>query len=114
MGNAFESLTSDELEKLLKDLRSKLSRSDIDKANKNWADTEETTLMWELITEKSTAKITKWLSVDPIVGFMRSSDGRGPMWWAYENRYMELAVILTKLGVSNTLKDKYGKTPIGL
>lgn len=110
----FESLTSDELEKLLKDLRAKLSPAEIDDANKNWDDTEETTMMWNLISEKSIAKITKWLSVDPIVGFMRSSDGRGPMWWAYENRYMEVAVILTKLGVSNTLKDKYGKTPIDL
>lgn len=109
-----DSLTSEELEKLLKDLRAKLTPAEIEASNKNWEDTEETTMMWELISEKSVAKITKWLSVDPIVGFMRSSDGRGPMWWAYENRYMEVAVILTKLGVSNTLKDKYGKTPIDL
>jgi len=106
--------TTEQFDKLIKEAREKLSQEDIELASANWADTEQTTLMWRLVSEKKLAELQNWLLMDPVQAFIRSSDGRGPMWWAYENRNMPVAVLLTKLGVRNDLKDSQGQTPLDL
>ena len=48
------------------------------------------------------------------MAYLRSSDGRGPMWWAFENRNQEIVKFLMKLGVPIQDADKSGKTPVQL
>jgi dolichyl-diphosphooligosaccharide---protein glycosyltransferase len=51
-----------------------------------WEDTEDTTLMWKLISSNSYDELKAWLDEEPRKAFIRSRDGRGPMWWAFEQR----------------------------
>lgn len=109
-----QTISKEEYEQKLMDAKAKLSPQAIEDANAMWADTSETTMMWEFINNRNIGDLRTWLLSNPLMGFIRSADGRGPMWWAYENRNMDVAMLLTKLGVPNNLKDKYGQTPIDL
>jgi len=104
----------EEFEEMVKQAKEMLTPDDIELAGAKWEDTTQTTLMWELISSKQLNELQHWLLADPIKAFMRSDDGRGPMWWAYEKRNMPAAIFLTKLGVRNDLKDAQGKTPLDM
>jgi len=109
-----EKLNQEETEKLLKKAKEMLTPESIAQAGSKWENTEQTTLMWEIVSEKKQRELQNWLLMDPISAFIRSADGRGPMWWAYENRNMPAAIFLAKLGVRNDLKDKHGKSPLDM
>lgn len=55
-------------------------RKKVDEIYNTWADTEETTLMWSLITNNKVEELTQILAEEPTLAFVRSKDGRGPMW----------------------------------
>ena len=55
-------------------------RKKVDEIYNTWEDTEETTLMWRLITSNQVEELKKILDEDPTMAFVRSKDGRGPMW----------------------------------
>ena len=55
-------------------------RKRVDEIYNTWADTEETTLMWRLITTNQVEELRKILAEEPTLAFVRSKDGRGPMW----------------------------------
>ena len=44
-------------------------------------DSEQSTLFWEYIHHGQVAQIREWLVLEPWWAFVRSADGRGPMWW---------------------------------
>ena len=52
----------------------------VDEIYNTWEDTEDTTLMWSLISNNQVEELGMWLEEDPTVAFIRSRDGRGPMW----------------------------------
>ena len=86
----------------------------IEKINEVWEDTDETSMMWELI---SNGKFPEFISViegAPEMAHVRSSDGRGPMWWAYEYKRPEMIDIMKQLRVSDERPDKNGLRPIDL
>jgi dolichyl-diphosphooligosaccharide--protein glycosyltransferase len=86
----------------------------IDEIYNTWADTEETTMMWRLISSSDVDGLKRWLEVEPHKAFVRSKDGRGPMWWAFEQRNEEVTKLLMKAGVPHTDKDAKGLTPVDL
>mmetsp|Transcript_5738 Transcript_5738/g.9505 ORF Transcript_5738/g.9505 Transcript_5738/m.9505 type:complete len:1002 (-) Transcript_5738:139-3144(-) len=86
----------------------------IDRVSSEWADTETTTALWTLISQNKIPDLKDWLYNDPKSAYTRSKDGRGLMWWAYEQRNQEVVKLLTKLGVPDTEKDSNGKTPVDL
>lgn len=55
-------------------------RKKVDEIYNTWADTEETTLMWSLISNNQVEELTNILAEEPTLAFVRSKDGRGPMW----------------------------------
>lgn len=55
-------------------------RKTVDEIYNTWEDTEDTTLMWTLISSNQVDELKIWLEEDPTAAFIRSSDGRGPMW----------------------------------
>merc|ERR1712238_467252 len=50
----------------------------------------------------------------PELAFVRSSDGRGPMWWAHEKRNTKIIRVLKKVGASEIAQDGQGITPLAL
>lgn len=70
--------------------------------------------MWQLIKDNDVASLSTWMEVEPEVAFVRSKDGRGAMWWAFEQRNEEVTKILMKAGVPHSDKDAKGLTPIDL
>lgn len=43
-----------------------------------WEDTEDTTLMWKIVTSNAVEDLERWLESDPGAAWLRSADGRGP------------------------------------
>jgi len=70
--------------------------------------------MWNLISNNQVDELRAWLDEDPTVAFVRSRDGRGPMWWAFEKRNDEITKMLMKAGVPHTDRDANGLTPMDL
>jgi len=79
--------------------------------NRIWEDNEETTLLWKLISNNDVKELMQHLAHRPEDAHRRSSDGRGPMWWAHEHGRKNVIRLLKKLGVSSDLKDANGMTP---
>lgn len=79
-----------------------------------WEDTEDTTLMWKIVNSNEVEDLERWLQADPGAAWLRSSDGRGPMWWAFESKNQDIVTILMKMGVPHTDKDKNGNSPVDL
>ena len=70
--------------------------------------------MWSLINAGDAQSIRHWLEQEPEIAFVRSKDGRGPMWWAFEKRNQEVVKILMKAGVPSTDRDAQGLSPLDL
>jgi dolichyl-diphosphooligosaccharide--protein glycosyltransferase len=83
----------------------------IDRVYNDWQDTDATTAMWSLISQNRLTELQDWLLREPAAAYMRSKDGRGPMWWAYESRNDEVVKLLKKLGLPDTDKDANGRAP---
>ena len=90
------------------------SKKGVDEIYNTWEDTEDTTLMWTLISKNQVDDLKMWLEEDPTIAFIRSKDGRGPMWWAFEKRNEDITKILMKAGVPHTDRDAKGLTPVDL
>eukprot|EP00980_Cylindrotheca_fusiformis_P001418 scaffold345_cov134-Cylindrotheca_fusiformis.AAC.29 len=90
------------------------NRPRADEIYNKWEDTEDTTLMWNLISKNLVDDLKTWLEAEPTMAFIRSKDGRGPMWWAFEQRNEEITKLLMKAGVPHTDRDSKGLTPVDL
>ena len=86
----------------------------IDRVYNDWQDTDATTAMWSLISQNRLTELQDWFLREPAAAFMRSKDGRGPMWWAYESRNDEVVKLLKKIGLPDTDKDANGRAPSDL
>jgi len=72
-------------------------------------DTDETTRLYSLIASQSTAELKEYLETErKYLPFLRSKDGRGPMFWAYEFGHKDIIKLLKSMGVSDTQKDTNG------
>lgn len=86
----------------------------IDMINEDWADTEETSMLWEIISQGNFRGFLGIVMEAPEIIHVRSADGRGPMWWAHEYKRPKMIEIMKKLGVSDSRTDKNGFRPIDL
>lgn len=74
----------------------------------NWRDTDDTTRMWNLISQKRNKELKAWIDEDPDIVHIRSSDGKGPLFWAYEYGNKKLVSLLKKRGIDATSTDSSG------
>lgn len=86
----------------------------LDQVYRTYEDTEETTRMWHLISSGNVDEIKAWIEVNLAAAYIRSKDGRGPMWWAFESHNEDIVKVLTNAGVPHTDADIHGKTPVDL
>jgi dolichyl-diphosphooligosaccharide--protein glycosyltransferase len=87
-----------------------LSPDEIDILNdeSEWDDNEATTELWQLISGNKYNDLLELLLKNPGLAHVRSSDGRGPMFWAYENNRKDIIHALKTMGVLDTRKDAKG------
>jgi dolichyl-diphosphooligosaccharide--protein glycosyltransferase len=86
----------------------------IEALRQNWKDTSYTALMWKVITQGTVEDLNSWLQLFPLLAHVRSSDGRGPMFWAFEYKKHKMAQVLAKYGVGHSDRDATGLTPVDL
>lgn len=89
----------------------RLRDEDIDRINKEWADTEQSGTLWEVIKEPNPDVFMELLATYPELAHLRSKDGRGPMFWAHEFGRKGMVQVLRKLGVREDLADAMGIKP---
>lgn len=53
----------------------------IQQLNNRWEDTEETSMLWQLISQNRVREFMEVVGNTPELAHVRSSDGRGPMFW---------------------------------
>merc|ERR1719273_1103719 len=78
--------------------------------------TQETTLLWTLISTSQNMQLHGFIIEHPNVLMMRSEDGRGAIWWAWEYKNAEALAILAVNGVDlhYAQSDNDGKKPYEL
>lgn len=85
-----------------------LTPEDIDLINDHWENNHKTTLLWELISQNKLDDLKLLFDQAPEAAHIRSEDGRGPMWWAYEYGRQEVVDLLKSRGVRDDLTDAGG------
>lgn len=88
-----------------------LAADQIETLNENWNDNEKTSLLWEVIKEGQIQEFVDILAEHPDMAHVRSSDGRGPMWWAHEYGRPKMIDVLRQLQVSEDRADSKGVKP---
>ena len=89
-----------------------VSKERQDEIGKTWQNTQVTNMLHGVIQKNDIQYFLHVLKEKPEAAFVRSSDGRGPMWWAHENNREQMVMVLKRLGVSESMKDANGKTPL--
>jgi dolichyl-diphosphooligosaccharide--protein glycosyltransferase len=74
-------------------------------------DNDATTELWQLISENKYNDLLELLLKNPGLAHVRSSDGCGPMFWAYENNRKDMVHALKTMGVLDTREDAKGIIP---
>jgi dolichyl-diphosphooligosaccharide--protein glycosyltransferase len=64
--------------------------------------------MWPNISENEYKALLNVLLGNPGLAHIRSADGRGPMFWAYEYKRSYMAHALKSMEVGDTWKDAKG------
>ena len=91
-----------------------LTKQIIKEINQQWDDNSITSNIFDLIKMNDVENFKILLDSQPAYAHIRSKDGRGPMWWAYEHGRKEIIKQLKQQEVSEKLRDKDGITPLDL
>ena len=76
-----------------------------------WADTEFTTYLWQTVASGNADELEDLLATNPEAANTRSGDGRGPLWWAYEQNDERMIKLLIDAGASESERDGDGNKP---
>lgn len=74
-------------------------------------DSAALTTLWQATSSGQTEMFLSQLIQNREYAQHRSSDGRGPMFWAYEFKNVDTLALLMHLGVETTQEDVDGKQP---
>jgi hypothetical protein len=74
-----------------------------------WQDTDFTTNMWSIISSGNVEELKNLLESNQELATVRSSDGRGPLWWAHEYQQPDMVQILLDAGALPNERDADGK-----
>lgn len=92
----------------------KLSPELIEEYNKVWEDNEVTSQIWQMIASDKGHELTSLMIEHPEAVHVRSSDGRGPLFWAYEFGNEKFIRFLKRAGVREDVTDAKGLRPVDL
>jgi dolichyl-diphosphooligosaccharide--protein glycosyltransferase len=68
----------------------------------------------KLVSEGSVDEMAHMLATEPDVVKLRTADGRGPLWWAYEAGQTDMAALLLAAGADPEATDSEGMRPLDL
>ena len=91
-----------------------MSMSAIEKVYMKYQDTEESTLMWSIINSGDADELERRVRENPMMAFVRSSDGRGPLWWAHEKNDSRMIEFLISARLPTGDVDNEGMKPADL
>lgn len=91
-----------------------LSQSVIERVKSKREDNSQLSMIWDIISQDDTYEFMEWIESEPLTAYMRSKDGRGPMFWAHEFGRKKMIKILKQLGVSETDLDSKGLSPLDI
>mmetsp|Transcript_65350 Transcript_65350/g.76007 ORF Transcript_65350/g.76007 Transcript_65350/m.76007 type:complete len:147 (+) Transcript_65350:29-469(+) len=74
-----------------------------------WQDSEYTTNMWQLISSGNVDELKSLIESNQELVNIRASDGRGPLWWAYEYGQHGIVKLLLDNGANPDERDADGK-----
>jgi len=92
----------------------KLTPVDIEEINEHWENNEITTVLYELINSGDVDRLRQLFDMQPAAAHVRSEDGRGPMFWAYEYGNQPIIDLLKSVGVRDDREDADGVKPVDL
>merc|ERR1719336_2857104 len=77
-----------------------------------WQNTETTTVLWRMISTKSNVELSSLVATNRDVVKLRSEDGRGALWWAWEYENAEALALFKVYGfdIYGDDKDANGQT----
>ena len=70
--------------------------------------------MWSIVDQNDVEGLRNWLEAEPHAVHIRSKDGRGALWWAYEYGRAEIKEILLQAGAKVDATDANGVKPSDL
>ena len=76
-----------------------------------WSNSEDTTLMWQIVSSGEVSELEAWLKRAPGLIHLRAEDGRGPLWWAYEYDRPDMVALLVREGADPDATDSLGMAP---
>jgi len=79
-----------------------------------WANTEQTTLLWQLVHAGDINSLKSLLYREPTYVHHRAEDGRGPLFWAYEYQKSEIIDFLLERGADPDALDVNNQKPAEL
>nr|ACI16017.1 hypothetical protein [Bodo saltans] len=65
--------------------------------------------MWSIISSGNVEELKNLLESNQELANVRSGDGRGPLWWAYEYQHPEMVQVLLAAGANPAERDADGK-----
>ena len=74
-------------------------------------DTHETTRIWHILDRGDLQALQSAFKYDPDLVYLRASDGRGPLFWAYEYGALDIIDFLLKAGCDPDAEDVKGMKP---
>jgi dolichyl-diphosphooligosaccharide--protein glycosyltransferase len=80
-------------------------------AKKGWKDTDESKKLKELILAGKLKAVKALLADNPAAAKIRSADGRGPLFWAYQSGKKKMIKLFKKHGADKKAKDADGNKP---
>ena len=92
----------------------RLSESEKREAGRQWRDNSQLSMLFELIKQSDVYELSEWIESEPASAFMRSKDGRGPMWWAHEFGNAKIVSLLKSIGVPDDELDSRGLSPLDI
>lgn len=79
-----------------------------------WSDSDLTSAVWRAVNDGSLDSLKRIVRYNNDAVHVRSKDGRGALWWAYEYGKTDIIDQLLAWGASATERDATGKTPAQL
>jgi len=76
-----------------------------------WRNTEETTRLWQLANAGDLRNLANWVYHQPSIVHLRSEDGRGALFWAYEYAKWDMVDFLLERGADPEARDANGMKP---
>merc|ERR1712054_87175 len=79
--------------------------------SRTWADSPQLTSIWEATKNGNVDHLIEMYSTDKDAMQHRSADGRGPLFWAYEFKQIDILALLMSENVDLAMEDEGGKKP---